>query len=127
MFSNHCSKTEDRHFIRNELEEAYLDFILSRQAMLCSKNTLEFYRYTAGKFVEWLNLCSPEQISSLHIRRYLSELADRGLADNTIHGHARAIKTFTRFLFEENYIDESLKFSMPSTRSKSYQFLQKEN
>ena len=123
MYSSHNSKSEGRHLIRNELEEAYLDFILSRQAMLCSKNTLDFYKYTAGKFVEWLKISAPKQLSNMHIRRYLSELADRGLADNSIHGHARAIRTFTRFLLVEKYIDEALSFSMPSIRRKQLPIL----
>lgn len=77
MFSTHSSKSDGRHLIQNELDEAYLDFILSRQAMLCSQNTLDFYKYTAGKFVEWLKLSSPKQLSNMHVRRYISILAGR--------------------------------------------------
>lgn len=123
MFSTHSTKSEGRHLIRSEIKEAYLDFILSRQAMLCSKNTLDFYKYTAGKFVEWLKISSPNQLSNKHILRYLSELADRGLTDNSVHGHARAIRTFTKFLLAEKYVNEALSFSMPSIRRKQLPIL----
>jgi site-specific recombinase XerD len=33
--------------------DAYTNFVLSRQAMQCTKATLEFYRYTAAKFLAW--------------------------------------------------------------------------
>jgi hypothetical protein len=36
------------------IRDVYQDFILSRQAKLCSPATIEFYTYTAGSFVEWL-------------------------------------------------------------------------
>ena len=37
-----------------ELQDAYTDFILSRQAMLCSPKTIRFYHFTAGRFVKYL-------------------------------------------------------------------------
>ena len=33
------------------LNDAFTDFILSRQAMLCTPLTMKFYNTTAGKFV----------------------------------------------------------------------------
>ncbi len=33
------------------LQDAWTDFLLSRQAMLVSPNTLRTYKYTIGKFV----------------------------------------------------------------------------
>ena len=37
------------------LQDAYIDFVLSRQAMQRAPATLEFYKHTAGKFVSWLD------------------------------------------------------------------------
>jgi hypothetical protein len=36
------------------LQDAYTDFILSRQAMMCTPRTLKFYEFTLGKIFEWL-------------------------------------------------------------------------
>ncbi len=91
------------HFIR----DVFTDFLLSREAMLCSPATLEFYRYTAGEFVQWLienSIFEPTAIRSTHVRSYLKSLKDRSLADNTLHSHARAIKIFLRFSHAEGYI-----------------------
>jgi hypothetical protein len=36
------------------LVDSYTDFILSKQAALCSENTVKYYQYTSGRFVQWL-------------------------------------------------------------------------
>jgi site-specific recombinase XerD len=103
------------------LEEAFLDFILSRQAKLCSENTVCFYSFTLGKFIEWLtshSISTPGEVTTRLIRAYLAEYANRGCSDSYIHSHARAIKTFVRFLHTENYIAEQLTFQMPSLSKK---------
>lgn len=93
-----------------------MDFILSRQAMQCTPATLEWYRYTAGVFVVWVEkqgLTLPDQIKSRHIRQYIAELASGGKKDNTCHDHARAIRTLLRFWLKEKYIPELIEFEMP--------------
>jgi len=50
--------------------EAYTDFVLSRQAMQCFPATLEFYKYTAGKFLKWLEtkgLMHPQEICPAYL------------------------------------------------------------
>ena len=72
------------------LHDAYTDFILSRQAMLCSPQTIRFYHFTAGKFVQYLEesgITTPSETSARHIRAYLSLLTERSLSDSYIHGH----------------------------------------
>jgi len=99
------------------LDDAYTDFILSRQAMLCKPSTLRFYQFTAGKFVAWLKengVNEPLDIEARQIRAYLAELDSKGLSDSYIHGHARAIRTFTRFLHDEKYIPEAPSFEINS-------------
>lgn len=96
------------------LTDAYTDFILSRQAKLCSPETMRFYQNTAGKFLGWLeDVTRPDEITARHIRGYLAELRGRGLADTTIHNNARAIRTLMRFFFEEDYLLKEIKFDMP--------------
>jgi len=101
--------------------DAFTDFILSRQAMLCSPNTISWYQRTAGFFISWLEksgITRPDEITARHVRTYLSELADRGLKDSSINGYARAIRTLVRFFAEEGYSSEIVKFKMPAIAKK---------
>ncbi len=103
------------------LQDAYTDFILSRQAILCSPKTIRFYHFTAGRFVKYLEdngVIKPKDLTARYIRAYLSSLVEQNLSDSYIHGHARAIKTLTRFWYEENYIQEIPKFQMPTIAKK---------
>ncbi len=98
------------------VRHAFSDFMLSREAMLCTPSTLEWYRYTAGFFIDWLlsnKIRMPSEIKAKHVRTYLSNLSKRGLSSNTIHCHARAIRTFVRFLYMEGYIKQPVTFAMP--------------
>ncbi|MCW5873452.1 MAG: tyrosine-type recombinase/integrase [Anaerolineales bacterium] len=104
-----------------ELQEAYTDFILSRQAMLCSEQTMRWYGFTTGRFVSWLEGCNvhhPTQITARHVRLHLAELVGHGMKDSSINGHARAIRTFVRFLYSEGYHPDEVKFRMPTISKK---------
>ena len=103
------------------LNDAYTDFILSRQAMLCSPRTLSWYAFTLGKVIDWLvenGVTTPEEIQARHVRAYLSEMAVKGMSDSYINNHARAIRTMLRFLHEEKYIPEAVTFQMPAIAEK---------
>jgi integrase/recombinase XerD len=100
------------------LIDAWTDFVLSRQAMNCTKATLEFYRYTAGKFLEWIEtqgVTQPEEITARFVRSYLAQLTGK---DTTKHDHARAIRTLLRFWHFEGYMTELVKFDMPKLAKK---------
>jgi site-specific recombinase XerD len=87
--------------------DAYTDFILSRQAMNCTPVTMRFYRFTAGKFLEWIagqGIIDPQEVSARHVRQFLAKLTSRGLQDITRHDYARGIKTLLRFWHKEGYI-----------------------
>jgi site-specific recombinase XerD len=104
------------HLVSVALQNAYTDFILSRQAMLCTPATMEFYIHTAGKFLSWLErqgMTSPQEVTARYVRQYLAELADLGRADNTIRDHARAKKKLLRFWHTEKYIPEMVTFATP--------------
>ncbi len=103
------------------LNDAYTDFILSRQAMQCAPNTMEFYRYTAGVFLAWAEgqgVTNPEQVDARLVRYYLSGLATRGKSDRTLNAHARAIRTLLRFWHSENYIAAPVSITMPKMEKK---------
>jgi len=106
------------------LQDAFTDFMLSRQAMLCTSETLRFYRNTAGKFLKWLEdrgVTSPDEVSGRYVRAYLADHSY--YADTTLHGHARAIKTLVRFWHDEGYLAQSVKFAMPRLSKKRLPYL----
>jgi integrase/recombinase XerD len=86
--------------------------------MLRSQATLEFYDFTAGKFIEWLTIRDLNEVKPFHVRSYLAGLNSRGLADRTVHGHARGIRAFLNFCHEEGYIDDPIVVKMPKVRQK---------
>ncbi len=103
------------------LTDAYTDFILSRQAMSCTAVTMSFYRFTAGKFLEWIEeqgITDPGAITARHVRAFLAELTNRGLQDTTRHDYARAIRTLLRFWHAEGYIPQLITFDMPRLEKK---------
>ena len=104
-----------------DLRDAYTDFILSRQAMNCQPSTLEFYRYTVGKFLEWIEargITSPGELTARYVREYVAELVSRGKKDTTVWDHARAIKTMVKFWKEEGYLPEVIRFELPKLAKK---------
>lgn len=108
------------HIMEN-LNDAYTDFILSRQAMLCTPGTIRWYNFTAGRFIKWLienGINTVEETSARHVRAYLAGLRGKDLTDSYIHGHARAIRTLVGFWHQEKYIADPIVFDMPSTDKK---------
>ena len=103
------------------LHDAYTDFILSRQAMNCTPVTMNFYKFTAGKFLEWIagqDVTGPDQVTARHVRQFLADLAGKGLQDTTRHDYARAIRTLLKFWHAEGYIPSPITFEMPNLEKK---------
>jgi integrase/recombinase XerD len=95
---------------------AWQDFILSRRTICSSEKTIKWYEHTAGQFACWLadrGITDPLAIRALHVRMYLEEFKAGGASENYVHSHARAVKTLLRFLHEEKYTPELIKFTMP--------------
>lgn len=66
------------------LLDAFTDFILSRKAMNCRPVTLSLYRFTVGKFLEWIagqGITDPAEITAGHVRQFLAGLTNRALQD----------------------------------------------
>jgi site-specific recombinase XerD len=103
------------------IEEAIFEFILSRQAMYCTESTVRGYRYHLGKFTEYLGnekIMDVSGIQAKHVRGFLFGMRERGLSDSYIHIFARNIKTFMRFLVEEDYREKIFKITMPKIAKK---------
>lgn len=96
------------------------DFILSRQAKLCSPATIDFYQRMLKPFIE------TEELTSRGVRRFLARLANRDLSPSTVHAHARAIRAFLRFAHEEEYLSFPVKFDMPNKQRKHMDVLSSE-
>lgn len=111
------------------LQDAYTDFILSRQAMNCTQNTLLFYRHTAGKFLTWIEaqgVTRPEEVSARYIRQFFAELLMAKKSDTTVRDNARALRTLTNFWYEEGYLPSPIKFDMPKADRKRLPMLDAE-
>lgn len=103
------------------LHDAFTDFMLSRQAMRCTPATMEFYKFTAGRFIGWLadnGVTSPQDVTARYIREYLAMLAGDGKSDNTLNANARAIRTLVKFWHAENYLPVRVTFAMPKVEKK---------
>lgn len=85
-------------------------FLVDREAMRCTAKTLGMYRYTLGHFLAFLRgraIAAPAAISAMEIRAFLVDLGRRGYADTTVHQHARAVKTWCRWLAAEGIVEAS--------------------
>lgn len=112
--------------------ETCLDmFLLHQEASRHTTRTIETYRESLTTFLEFLaerdpstgsgrRITTPDSITADAIRRFLVHLERRGLADATVHRHARCIKTFCNFLVSEELIDASpmRKVAMPKLEKK---------
>ena len=106
--------------------ESFQDFILSRKASLLSPKTIEFYEYTVGEFISFLStqeVGDPQLINAMHVRKYLSEVSNRGVSSATVHAHARGTRAFLSFLNEEGYISAPIKVKMPRVEHKKMRVL----
>lgn len=113
------SPKQQLHLASPSLQNAYSNFILSRQQ--CTQATLEFYKYTAGWFLLWAEqqgITSPDGITAQLIHEYLAGLAEKEKKDTTCHAHARAIRTLVRYWHAEGYIPEVVKVDMPKLSQK---------
>lgn len=115
------TKQPARHLVSSQLADAYLDFILSRQAKNCTPSTMYHYTKKLLDFLLWtekegVTRCS--ELSSRHVRRFLAEMSEQGKQDTTCHGYARTIKTFLIFLYRDHIIPHQIEFDMPKLKKK---------
>ena len=96
------------------------DFLLSREAKLCSEDTLDFYQRMLTPFIESLQT---DDITSQDVRRFLASVAKRGVSSATVHAHARAIRAFVRFAHAEGYLANIFKVDMPKVHVRRMEVL----
>jgi site-specific recombinase XerD len=120
------TETKNKHVVlsTSPIRQAFDDFNLSREAMRCTPATLEFYRFTAGAFITWLelkNVTHPEEVTATMIREWLAGMPQA--KDTTLHAKARGVRTLLRFWLEEKYIPEAVAFQMPRLEKKRLPYL----
>jgi site-specific recombinase XerD len=95
--------------------------MLSRQVMNCMPATMDFYKYTVGKFLEWIEqrgITSPEEVTARYVREYIAELVSKGKKDTAVWDHARAIKTMLFFWHNEGYTPSLVKVELSKLAKK---------
>lgn len=89
---------------------AYELFQLDNRARRFTRSTLDYYRSRLLPFATFCrdqNVVHVGEVSAAVIRAYLVAMQERGLSDHSVHGAARAIKTFCNFLVREDLLPES--------------------
>jgi len=99
---------------------AFEDFILSREAALCSPETIDFYQRMLTPFLGLANGSPP---SNRMAREFLSTVAQRGVSSATVHAHARAVRAFVRFAYVEGWIEEPVAVRVPRLGQKRMEVL----
>ena len=74
-----------------------------------------------------LALANGSPSSSRMVREFLSTVAQRGVASATVHAHARAVRAFLRFAYEEGWIKEPITVRMPRVEQKRMEVLSRED
>ena len=127
--------TKKRPILKNtslalySLGNVYNDFILSRESMLVSKDTLLYYHRILGYIVsKWIEegVTEPTMINKNHINGMLASIANGGGSDSYVHIHARCIRTFMNFMAENDLIAAPIKFTMPKIHQKKLPVLTEE-
>jgi integrase/recombinase XerD len=109
------------------LQDAYTDFILSREAKNATERSLSYYKFILTRIVDHLRVCDVQEVDSIkafHIRLLLKDLKEQNMSGSYIHQHARVAKTFLKFLYQEGYIPQEIHFDMPKIASKHLRVLE---
>jgi integrase/recombinase XerD len=88
--------------------EQAVDYLLvAKEAQRCMEVTVKHYGWTLNYFGAWIaekGINKPTEITAHHIRLFLAYLAGQDFTDNTVHDFARVIKTWCRFLHDEELL-----------------------
>jgi integrase/recombinase XerD len=110
------------------IEQAFQDFLLSREAKFCTPDTLRFYHDTTAKLVEWLierGVTRARQITVPLVQEYLTEVRARGVKDATVHAHARGARAFLTWMTQAK-IHEKMYLPMPRVARKERKALNRQ-
>jgi integrase/recombinase XerD len=105
------------------LETAKEQFLDAKIAQLCTERTVGQYRWVLQRFSSWAagrGIHDVEEITPQLVREFLTLLIRRRRASSYIHGHARVIRTFFRFLEAEGLVESNpmARVAMPRVERK---------
>ena len=92
------------------LVDAYCLFELDNRARRLSPRTVQHYRFHLERFITWStgrNVATIGDVTPAHLRAYLVHLQDAGDTAWTVHGTARSLRRFFRFLVDEELLTKS--------------------
>lgn len=77
-----------------------------------TERTWGTYYFNLSRFIAWVP-ASPQEFDPGNVGEYIQALKAKGWADYTLHGAARAVKTFLTYLHKEGIVKTAPAFSMP--------------
>lgn len=107
-----------------ELTDTVKVFIIAKQANGRAPRTLADYHRVLKPFVEWCNkqkIISSEDLDRNVIRRYVVALRERDWAEGTVAIHIRNLRTFLRWLHDEEYTERNLAKAVQAPRQVVHQ------
>ncbi len=91
------------------LEAVAREWLLELRVMGRSPRTVEFYGQKIRQYLRESEVKLLGELTAYELKRYLGELRDRGLADNTIHGSYEVLKAVANWAQREGYpVDQAL-------------------
>lgn len=95
----------------NNLNEMYEKFINEKKSY-CEEKTITYYEENLTKFIEYVD--NQDLTRDIYIN-YIYELRKRGIKNTSIRTYCRAIKAFSNWLYENEYIskDITLRVKLP--------------
>lgn len=91
-------------------QSALNGFLLDAQARRLKPTSVKFYESQVTLFLAWLEEQGYTALSDItpeRLRAYLIHLQDKGLADRTQHGFARAVRAWLNFCVSEGWLQSS--------------------
>jgi len=104
--------------LRDSLTLCVESFYTAKESENCTSKTLTAYRTSIDRFVSWLRangVSDVAKITPAHVRLYFADLNKQGYSAWTVHDYARPIKTFLRFLYNDEILPSDImaKVKMP--------------
>ncbi len=85
----------------------FLDaFLSAKEIEGRSEKTIERYRYIITKFMDEIRIPT-RSITVFHLRKYLNDQKNRGLADSTLEGFREVFSSYFNWLQKENLIENN--------------------
>ena len=96
----------------NNLNEMYEKFINEKKSY-CEEKTITYYEENLTKFIEYV---SDQDLTRDIYINYIYELRKRGIKNTSIRTYCRAIKAFSNWLLENEYIEKDITFKVKLPR-----------